>query len=49
MGHITIEEGFIQKTRQRSEFIQFLAVLAVLHQDDMKKRMTCTRMICIKG
>ena len=29
----------------RAEFIKFLAALAVLHQDDIKKRMNCTRMI----
>ena len=56
MSHRIKEEGFIQKRRQRSsllhvwgeEFNQFLAVLAVLkqdeekdelHQDDMKTRM----------
>ena len=27
------------------ELIQLLATLSVLHQDDMKKRMNCTRMI----
>ena len=26
----------------RTEFIQFLSALAVLHQDDMLKRMNCT-------
>ena len=26
-------------------FIQFLAMLAILHQDDMKRRINCTRMI----
>ena len=25
------------------EFLQFLAALAILHQDDMKNRMNCTR------
>ena len=42
-----IEEGFIQKRRQRSyvlfggeEFIQFLATTANLQQDDLKNRMT---------
>ena len=29
-----------------SEFIKFLAALAVLHKDDSKNRMNCTRMIC---
>ena len=28
-----------------TEFIQFLAVLAILHQDKLKNRMNCTRMI----
>ena len=28
-----------------TEFIQFLAALAVLHQDNMKKGMNCTRII----
>ena len=28
-----------------TERIQFLAALAVLHWDDLKKRMNCTRMI----
>ena len=28
-----------------TEFITFLAALAVLHQDDMKKIMNCTRII----
>ena len=28
-----------------TEFITFLAALAVLHQDDMKKIMNCTRML----
>ena len=32
-----------------TEFIQFLAALAVLDQDDMKIRMNCTRMIWKKG
>ena len=27
------------------EFIQFLAALAVMQKDDMKKRMNCNRMI----
>ena len=43
----SIEEGFIQKRKQRSallfghwwtEFIKFLAALAILHQDDLKNR-----------
>ena len=41
-----IEEVFKQKIRQRSsllfggtEFFQFLAALAILHQDDLKNRM----------
>ena len=44
-----IEEGFIQKRRQRSslllgtEFFKFLAALAILHQDDIKNRLICTR------
>ena len=54
---LIIEEGFIQKIRQRlslvfregAEFIHFLAELVVLHQDDMKKRINCTRMIQRKG
>ena len=32
-----------------TEFIHFLAVLAVLHQDDMNKRVNCTRVIYGKG
>ena len=28
-----------------TEFIKFLATLAILHQDDMKDMMNCTRMI----
>ena len=28
-----------------TEFIQFLAALAILHQDEMKNRLICTRMI----
>ena len=28
-----------------TEFIQFLAAQAILHQDDMKTRMNCTRMV----
>ena len=28
-----------------TEFIQSLAALAILHQNDMKKRMNCTMMI----
>ena len=28
-----------------TELLLFLALLAVLHQDDMKKRMNCTKMI----
>ena len=32
-----------------TEFIQFLAALAVLHQDDKKKRMKCTRIKWKKG
>ena len=28
-----------------TEFIKFLATLAVLHQDDLNNRMICTRMI----
>ena len=28
-----------------AEFIQYLAAQAILHQDDMKKRMSCARMI----
>ena len=32
-----------------TEFIEFLATLAILHQDDMKKRINCTRMIWRKG
>ena len=32
-----------------TEFIQLLAALGVFHQDDMKKRMFCTRMIRRKG
>ena len=46
------QEGFIQKTRQRSsllfggtEFIHFLAAPAVMHQDDTKKRTNWTRII----
>ena len=31
-----------------TEFIQFQAALAVLHQDDRQKRINCTRMIWIK-
>ena len=27
------------------KFIKFLAALAILHQDDMMKRINCTRMI----
>ena len=47
-----IAEVFIQKRRQRSsplfggkELIKVLAALVVLHQDGMKKRMICTRMV----
>ena len=43
---VSLEEVFIQKRRQRSwllfegtEFMQFLAELAILHQDDLKNRM----------
>ena len=43
---VSIEEGCIKKRRQRStllfwetEFIQFLAALSILHQDDLKNRM----------
>ena len=43
---VNIEEGFIQKRRQRSslllggtELIQFLVVLAILHLDDVKNWM----------
>ena len=28
-----------------TEFIQFLAALAILHQDDMQTRINCARMI----
>ena len=28
-----------------TECIQFLAALAILHQDELKKRMNCTRLI----
>ena len=48
----SIANRFIQKRRQRSSLlfggtdcIEFLAALAVLHQDNIKKRMNCTRMI----
>ena len=48
-----IAEGFIQKMPHLlvvadvwgTEFIQILAALAVLYQDDMEKRIKCTRMI----
>ena len=40
-----IEEGKIQKRRQKvvaaawgTELVKFLAALAILHQDDLKKR-----------
>ena len=28
-----------------AEFIEFLAALAILHQDDMQERMNCTTML----
>ena len=28
-----------------TEFIQLLAMLSILHQDDLKNRINCTRMI----
>ena len=31
-----------------TECIQFLAALAILHQDDMKRSMNCTRMNCAR-
>ena len=46
---VAIEVGFIQKRSQRSslipgrsELLQFLSVLAILHQDDLKNRLICT-------
>ena len=42
---LSIQEGFILYRREgkgRLLFIQFLAELAALHQDDMKKRMIWT-------
>ena len=48
----TTEEGTGQKRRQRSslllrgtEFMQFLAALSILLQDDLKNRIHCTRTI----
>ena len=34
-----IEEGIIQKRRQRSSLFNSFAALAILHQDDWKNRM----------
>ena len=51
---VAIEEGQIQKKRQRSsllfgghwtEFIQFLAALVIFDLDELKNRMNCTKMI----
>ena len=39
------EEAKVVAAVWRTEFIQFLATLAVLHQDDKKKRMNCARTI----
>ena len=53
----TIEEGCISTEEKAkvvtaawgTEFIQFLAAIAILHQDGMKKRMNWTIMILRKG
>ena len=46
VAYCTVEEGFEQRRRQRSSLLfggqnlfKFLVSLAVLHQDDLKKRM----------
>ena len=41
----TEEKAKVVAAAWGTEFILFLAALAVLHQDDMKKRMNWTRMI----
>ena len=47
----TIEEGFIQRRQEKAkvvaaswgkELLQFLAALAILHQDELKNRLICT-------
>ena len=53
----TVEEGLTYTEEKAkavaavcgTEFIQFLAALAVLDKDDMKKRTHCTRMVRRKG
>ena len=49
-GHRTEKDLYRREGEGRrcllgTEFIQFLAALAILHQDDRKKRMNCTRTI----
>ena len=38
------EKGNVVAVVWGTEFISFLTALAILHQDDVKKRMICTRM-----
>ena len=44
----TQEKPNVGATVWGTEFIQLLAMLPILHQDDMKKRMNCARMKCRK-
>ena len=50
---IIMKEGSILKRRQRSSLLfggqNLFTALALLHQDDMKKRMNCTRIIWRNG
>ena len=39
------KDDIYQVKRQRFDLNKFFAALAILHQDDMKKRMNCIRMI----
>ena len=41
----TEEKAKVINAAWRTELLQFLTVLAILHLDDLKKRMICTRMI----
>ena len=45
----TEEKAKVVAAVWRDIIIKFLAVLAVLHLDDLKNKMNCTRMICRKG
>ena len=41
----TEEKAMAVAAAWEADLIKFLAALAILHQDDLKNRMNCTRMI----